>query len=248
MAVPKAEPLRIGVHLAGEGLLGPGDAFGEHHRRVIARQSDDAVQQIFDADLLVRRQEHGRAGGGAMPFLPGLGPHRAHLAERELAAVDQLEGDFGGHHLGHRRRRHARVGVLVVEHRARRQVDQIGDLRRRIELRRGGGRGAGEQDGGGGGKRKGARHERLDSPIELTGPVPIAVRSRPPEPRPKSRRNSSNCNRGSRDNWSVSRYARSPGPSGSIRLAISLSGSERPSGVTPSARHSRMVSQRLWRR
>ena len=40
--------------------------------------------------------------------------------------------------------------------------------------------------------------------------------------------------------------SRAYGPSGSIRLAISLSGSERPNGATPSARHSRIVSQRLW--
>ena len=37
------------------------------------------LQQILDADLLVGRQEHGRAGLRAMPFLPGLGPDGAHL-------------------------------------------------------------------------------------------------------------------------------------------------------------------------
>ena len=48
-------PISLGqrVHLLGEGLLGPGDAFGEHDRRVVAREGDDALEQILDADLLV---------------------------------------------------------------------------------------------------------------------------------------------------------------------------------------------------
>ena len=61
LAVPKwllVRPMPLGqrVHLIGEGLLGPGDAFGEDDRRVIARQRDDALEQILDADLLVRRR------------------------------------------------------------------------------------------------------------------------------------------------------------------------------------------------
>ena len=53
MAVGQAELLRQRVHLSGESLLRPGDALREHDRRVIARQRDDAVKQVLDADLLV---------------------------------------------------------------------------------------------------------------------------------------------------------------------------------------------------
>ena len=41
----------------------------------------------------------------------------------ELAALDQVEGDMGGHHLRHRGGRHAPVGILGVEHRARGEID-----------------------------------------------------------------------------------------------------------------------------
>ena len=54
VAVGQPDLLRQRVHLPGEGLLGPGDAFGQHDRRVVARQSHDAVEEIFDADLLAR--------------------------------------------------------------------------------------------------------------------------------------------------------------------------------------------------
>ena len=59
LAVPKwllVDPMLLarGVHLIGEGLLGSGDAFGKHDRGIVARQGDDALQQILDADLLIR--------------------------------------------------------------------------------------------------------------------------------------------------------------------------------------------------
>ena len=53
MAVGQADLFAERVHLLGEGLLGAGDALGEHDRRVVARQGDDALQEVFDADLLV---------------------------------------------------------------------------------------------------------------------------------------------------------------------------------------------------
>ena len=54
LAVGQAQPLGVVVHDIGESLFGAGDALGQHDRRIIARQGDDAVQQILDADLLVR--------------------------------------------------------------------------------------------------------------------------------------------------------------------------------------------------
>ena len=139
VAVGQPQPLGIFVHHIGEGFLGAGNAFGEDDRGVVAGQGDDPVQQVLDADLLAGRKEHGRTRLRAMPFLPGLRPHRAHLVEAEVALLDQLEGDIGRHHLRHRCRRHPAIGVLGKQNCARGQVDQVGDLRRRLERRRLGG-------------------------------------------------------------------------------------------------------------
>ena len=165
LAVPKwllVRPIRLRqrVHLVGEGLLGPRDALGKHDRGVVARKRDDALEQVLDADLLARADRNMvEPACGPCHFCQVSGRTVHILLRRQLALVDQLEGDLGRHHLRHRCRRHADVGVLGVEHRARIEVDQIGDLGRRIELRRGGGRGAGEEDGSGGGEKDGARHE-----------------------------------------------------------------------------------------
>jgi methionyl-tRNA synthetase len=104
-------------------------------------QRDNALEQILDAHLLTGRQEHRRAGRWTMPSLPGLRPHRAHFVQRQLTLVDQLESNVRGHHLRHRGWWHADVSVLLVQDRARRQIDEVGDFCRRIELGCGSGSG-----------------------------------------------------------------------------------------------------------
>ena len=101
IAVGDAQLLGQHILLRDERLLGPGDALGQHDRGVIARQGDDPVEQIFDADLFIGRQEHRRSRCGAVPFRPCLRLYRAHFRQRQLALVDQLERQLGFHHLGH---------------------------------------------------------------------------------------------------------------------------------------------------
>ena len=117
------------------------------------------LRQILDADLLVGTEEHGRSGLGTVPFLPGLRANRAHLVERQLALVDELERHVRRHHLRHRRRRHPDVGILRIKDGTRRKVDQIGDLRGRIELGSRRGRRGGDKDGSGGDSQGKAAHE-----------------------------------------------------------------------------------------
>src|SRR5438067_1457438 len=58
VTVGKAEHPPKRIHLIGESRFGPGNAFGEYDRGIITGQSDDTLEQVFDADLLARRQEH----------------------------------------------------------------------------------------------------------------------------------------------------------------------------------------------
>jgi hypothetical protein len=74
-----------------------------------------------------------------VPALPGLGADAALPFRVQLAALDEVEGHVSSHHLGHRRRRHAPIGILGEEHCARRQVDHVGDLGSGLEGRRRGG-------------------------------------------------------------------------------------------------------------
>jgi hypothetical protein len=140
------------VHQVDERFLGARDRLGQHDAGVVARQGDDAVQKVFYADLLVRRQEHRRSRGGAMPAAPCLRVHRDHLVQLELALVDKVERHVRGHHLGHRRGRNAAVGVAREQHRARGQVFEIRNRRGSGEGRR---RGLDGECEGGGEEREG---------------------------------------------------------------------------------------------
>ena len=53
MAVREAQPFGIFVHHIGKGFLGTGNALCEDDGSIISRQSDDAVEEVFNADLLV---------------------------------------------------------------------------------------------------------------------------------------------------------------------------------------------------
>jgi hypothetical protein len=137
LAVRQPQFLGALVHQARERLFGARNTFRKHDAGVVSGKGDDALQQIVDADLFIGGQEHRGARGGAVPALPRLRPNRELLVELELALLDQVERDIGGHHLCHRSRRHPPVGILGIEDRARRQVLQIGNGSRRFERRRG---------------------------------------------------------------------------------------------------------------
>ena len=148
IAVVEPQPLGRHVHARGESFLGPRDALGQHDACVVPRQRDDSLQQIIDADVFARGQEHRRAGGGAVPFAPGFGANLNHLVELQLTALQHVERDIDGHHLRHRRGRHAPVGILRIQHRLRRQVDEVGNRCGCFERRRGRDDGRCDQDEG----------------------------------------------------------------------------------------------------
>src|SRR3546814_2441905 len=68
-----------------------------------------------DLNLLPRAQEHGRAAVAAVPFFPGVAVDGEDGVARQFAAVDQIEHDIGGHHLGHRGGGKALVGAARSE-------------------------------------------------------------------------------------------------------------------------------------
>ena len=160
---------------------------------------------------------------------PACGPcHACHVSGRTVQVlvsgswplVDQLERHLGGHHLGHRRRRHALVGVLGQQHRPRRQVDQISDRRRRIDIaapwpeRRWRGRQWRRWRAGLGGSWRMTLDWRMTGFLyrpdcALRERLQRRRRSRRPAGRPTARNNSSNYNRGSPGNcWSADRPSR----------------------------------------
>ena len=165
MAVGEADLLAKRVHLLGEGLLRSGDAFGEHDRGVIARQRDDAMEQIFDADLLVADRNM---------VEPGCGPcHFCQVSGRTCTSCSAAA--CPGRSARTRPRRSSSSpsmpGACACRHSWRRAprpttVDQIGDrpAYRTAALPPGG---AGEEDGSGGGKSRRVRAWKwLNSPIQ----------------------------------------------------------------------------------
>ena len=150
MAVGQPEPGAFAIHPLGEGFFGARHAFGQHDACVVAGQRDDTLQQILDADILARGEEHGRTL--RMPFAPRLRADGEGLIELQFALLDHVEHDIDRHHLRHGGRRHPAIGVLGEQYRARRQVFEIGDRRGRREIGRGGDAGLGhhDRDDGGG--------------------------------------------------------------------------------------------------
>ena len=181
MAVGHAELLRQRIHLVGEGLLGPGNAFREHHRRIVPGQSDDALEQILDADLLVRGTGtwSSRPAGHAISARSRVGPCTFCLSG-SWPQVDQLERD-----LGRSSSSPARPAACacpssshteIAPEDSRRPGDAVFAGVSNCGAAAGGS--AGEENRGGGGKEKGARHGAgLKSPIEVVGRRPVYRRA-----------------------------------------------------------------------
>src|SRR5690606_24936358 len=106
-------------HLLGEGLLAPGQSFGDDDTGVVARLHNDAVQQVLDAHPRADLDEHLRAA-----LAPGLLAHGEGVVQAETAFLEPLEDHEHGHQLAHRGRRQRYVRVLGVQLLAGLQVDQ----------------------------------------------------------------------------------------------------------------------------
>ena len=130
MAAGEPELLRLLVHLLGEGLLASREPFGNHHAGVVTRLHGDAQREVIDAHPAAHLHEHLRAAGA-----PGLLAHRERVLELDAPFLEALEQDVERHHLAHRRRRHAHVGVLGEKHGARLVVDHDGLLGRGVDAR-----------------------------------------------------------------------------------------------------------------
>ncbi len=112
--VTVGEPDFLGflVHLIDKGLLAAGQPFGQHDAGVVARLHDHAAHQILDLDAAAERHEHLRSAGP-----PGVLADRQLVIELSPPLLQIVEDEISGHHLAHRRRRHALLGVLVEQNR-----------------------------------------------------------------------------------------------------------------------------------
>ncbi|HMS80765.1 MAG TPA: hypothetical protein PKC20_14770, partial [Burkholderiaceae bacterium] len=95
LACRMAQALRLAVHLGRERRLAAPHRLGEDDRRVVARLHDQPAQQLLDGRRLGRIDEHPRADR-----LPRGRRDRGALVERELALLDRVEREIGGHQLG----------------------------------------------------------------------------------------------------------------------------------------------------
>src|SRR5207247_8801535 len=77
--------------------------------------------------------EHGLAARLRAALAPGVLADAVFVGEFDLAALDRVEHDFGGHQLHHAGRRPQFVGVLLEQHAAAVGLDQ--DRRRRIAVK-----------------------------------------------------------------------------------------------------------------
>ena len=126
--VPHPEFRRHVVHGAGEGVFGPGQAFGHHDRGVISGGDDDALDQFLGRRAVKFVEEH----GGAAHVL-GLGGHREFLVHAHAPVAERVEQHVERHELRHGRGRQGFVGVLFEEHRVVRDVVDIGGGRPGLE-------------------------------------------------------------------------------------------------------------------
>jgi hypothetical protein len=106
-----AEFPRLLVHKLGKGLLGAGQAFGEHDAGIVAGLDDDTAQQVLDADFRADLDEHLRAA-----HTPGLLADGQLVLERQPPILQGLEDQVDGHDLAHGCGRHGVMGVLLEQH------------------------------------------------------------------------------------------------------------------------------------
>ena len=103
------------VHQLGEGFLGAGHAFGEHHRGVVAGLDDQPAQQVLDPHPALHREKHRRAVRVRPALAPGLLGDVVKVVEMKAALLQLAKDDLRRQELRGRGRRRRLVGVLLVE-------------------------------------------------------------------------------------------------------------------------------------
>ena len=115
------------IHVADEGILGPGHILGQGHRGIIAGLDDHALDQVFHSDLVANLDKHLRA-----LHLPGLLADGNLVVEANVTVSQRLVHQVGRHQLGDAGRLHAHVGILLRQHLATLVVHQDIALDRQI--------------------------------------------------------------------------------------------------------------------
>ena len=124
------------VHDAGKGVLGAANPFGKRDAGVVAGLDDHRFQQVLDPDLGVELGEHGRPTRGGAAVAPGMFGDEELVIHRQAAVLQLGKDDLDRHQLGHGRRLHRRVGLLLKQDRPGLVIHEhrIGRLGVEIEL------------------------------------------------------------------------------------------------------------------
>ena len=119
-------------HVAGKAGLGAigAQCFGNHHAGVIARQHDDAAQQVLDPHPVGGVQEHGGAAIAHRVLA-----HRQPLIQRQPPVAQGFKRHIQRHQLGHGGRRQRHIRVLGQKHRIGARIQHIGRARAGIKGR-----------------------------------------------------------------------------------------------------------------
>ena len=127
-----AEPLGGVVHQVDEVVLIAADGLRQHDGHVVGGLDDEGLQRQVDRQLAADRQ-----ADLARRLVVGGGRAGDLRFERQAPALDRLECEVGGHHLGERGGVPLIVGVLRIEDFAAGRLEQRGRgrTRRRSELK-----------------------------------------------------------------------------------------------------------------
>ena len=91
----------LGHHHAEDRLVA-GQSLGERDAGVVARLDDDAAQKVVDLHPAVDRREHAGGARRRAARAPGVLADDDFIVERDIALLDLVEHELGGHQLGER--------------------------------------------------------------------------------------------------------------------------------------------------
>ena len=125
---------RGAVHLGSECVLAAGQSLGDNDRGIIARLHDNAAKQVFDPHPRTDVDVHFRTA-----FSPRLFADAEGVLQGQTSRLQAFEQKVDGHHLGHRRGRHAGIAVLFKKHGASieiAEIDLLGATFEELSIRR----------------------------------------------------------------------------------------------------------------
>ncbi len=125
MRVLHAELAGIGIHELEPPVKRSGRGHGQRHARIIPRNGGGPHQQLVDRRAVAGLEEHRRAF--ARPFVLELLADEEGPFKRQIAALDQLKGGIGGHHLGDRGRNEAAIRLTREQDLPARHIDEQGN-------------------------------------------------------------------------------------------------------------------------